>query len=201
MKRSRFSAEQIIAILREHEAGLIADTSLSGQRVVRELDRIIADSGKPKMVISDNGTEFTSNAILGWAEERRVEWRYIAPGKPMQNGFTESFNGRLRDELHNEILFSRLDQARMALAIWRADYNSSRPHSQLGWRTPTEFATTFPRRYKRPPGQIQPTERTSGWIKVGGKVNSRLLATHSGGFPASRAVCGGSPASLKVLFF
>ena len=98
------------------------------------------------MVISDNGTEFTSNAILGWAEEQRIAWHYIAPGKPMQNGFIESFNGRLRDELLNETLFSTLDQARMALAIWRADYNNSRPHSQLGWRTPTEFAKTFPRR-------------------------------------------------------
>jgi putative transposase len=98
------------------------------------------------MVISDNGTEFTSNAILGWAEEQRIAWHYIAPGKPMQNGFIESFNGRLRDELLNETLFSTLDQARMALATWREDYNNSRPHSQLGWRTPNEFAKTFPRR-------------------------------------------------------
>ena len=102
------------------------------------------------MVISDNSTEFTSNAILGWAEERRIEWHYIAPGKPMQNGFIESFNGRLRDELLNEALFSTLDYARMALAIWCADYNNSRPHSRLGWRTPTEFAKTFPRRRPSP---------------------------------------------------
>jgi len=73
------------------------------------------------MVISDNGMEITSNAILGWAEERRIEWLFIAPGKPMQNGFIERFNGRLRDELLNETLFSTLDQARMALATWRAD--------------------------------------------------------------------------------
>ena len=98
------------------------------------------------MVISDNGTEFTSNAILGWAEEQRIEWHYVALGKPMQNGFIESFNGRLRDELLNETLFSTIDQARMALATWRADYNNTRPHSQLGWRTPNEFAKTFPHR-------------------------------------------------------
>ena len=97
-------------------------------------------------MISDNGTEFTSNSILGWAEEQRIEWHYIAPGKPMQNGFIESFNGRLRDELLNETLFSTLDQARMALATWREDYNNDRPHSQPGWRTPNEFAKTFPRR-------------------------------------------------------
>src|SRR5690606_866393 len=70
---------------------LVADTSLSGLRVARELDRLIAERGKPKMIVSDNGSEFTSNAILAWADQARVEWHYIAPGKPMQNGFIESF--------------------------------------------------------------------------------------------------------------
>ena len=78
---------------------LVADTSLSGSRVARELDRLIIERGKPKMVVSDNGTELTSNAILTWADQSRVVWHYIAPGKPMQNAFIESFNGRLRDEL------------------------------------------------------------------------------------------------------
>ncbi|RWB91459.1 MAG: transposase, partial [Mesorhizobium sp.] len=77
----------------------------------------------------------------------RVEWHYIAPGKPMQNGFIESFNGRLRDELLNETLFTSLAQARVAIALWRADYNTARPHSQIAWQTPAEFASTFnPRR-------------------------------------------------------
>ena len=126
---------------------LVADTSLGGVRVARELDQLIASRGKPKMIVSDNGTEFTSNAILGWADEAKVEWHYIAPGKPMQNGFIESFNGRLRDELLNEMLFSSLRHARAVLTIWQADYNGSRPHSQLGWQTPAEFASTFnPRR-------------------------------------------------------
>lgn len=125
---------------------LLADTSLSGVRVVRELDRLIGERGKPKMIVSDNGTEFTSNAILTWAEGSGVQWHYIAPGKPMQNGFIESFNGRLRDELLNETLFSSLVQAKAALAHWRSDYNTSRPHSQIGWRTPAEFAATFPSR-------------------------------------------------------
>jgi len=75
---------------------LVADTSLSGVRVARELDRLVGDRGKPHTVVSDNGTELTSSAILRWSQERRVEWHYIAPGKPMQNGFVESFNGRLR---------------------------------------------------------------------------------------------------------
>ncbi|MDE2243763.1 MAG: IS3 family transposase [Bradyrhizobium sp.] len=126
---------------------LVADTSLSGIRVARELDRLMIERGKPKMVVSDNGSELTSNAILTWAEHSRVEWHYIAPGKPMQNAFIESFNGRLRDEFLNETLFTSLAQVRIALACWRADYNNHRPHSQLGWKTPSEFAFTCdPRR-------------------------------------------------------
>ncbi|MDA9481337.1 integrase [Bradyrhizobium sp. CCBAU 11445] len=126
---------------------LVADTSLSGSRVARELDRLIIERGKPKMVVSDNGTELTSNAILTWADQSRVAWHYIAPGKPTQNAFIESFNGRLRDELLKETLFTSLAQARVELGHWRADYNDTRPHSQLGWKTPSEFAFTCnPRR-------------------------------------------------------
>ena len=124
---------------------LVADTSLSGTRVARELDRLLIERSKPKMVISDNGSELTSNAILTWADQSHVAWHYIAPGKPMQNAFIESFNGRLRDELLNETLFTSLAQARVALGCWRADYNEARPHSQLGWKTPFAF-TCHPRR-------------------------------------------------------
>ena len=92
--------------------GLLADTSLSGAHVARELDRIMAMRGRPAMIVSDNGTELTSNAILTWTEARGVGWHYIAPGKPQQNGFIESFNGRLRDELLNETLFRSLPHAR-----------------------------------------------------------------------------------------
>lgn len=100
-----------------------------------------------RMIVSDNGSEFTSNAILPWADQNRVEWHYIAPGKPMQNGFIESFNGRLRDELLNETLFTSLAQARVAIALWHADYSTARPHSQIAWQTPAKFASTFnPRR-------------------------------------------------------
>ena len=125
----------------------MADTSLSGTRVARELDRLMVERGKPKMVVSDNGSELTSNAILTWADQSRVAWHYIAPGKPMQNAFIESFNGRLRDELLNETLFTSLAQACVALACWRADYNDARPHSRLGWKTPSEFA--IPRNPRR----------------------------------------------------
>ena len=87
---------------------LIADTSLSGRRVVRELNQLLMQRGKPKMIVSDNGSVLTSNAILTWADETRIGWHYIAPGKPMQNGFIESFNGKLRDEKLNETLFTTL---------------------------------------------------------------------------------------------
>jgi len=120
--------------------GLVADTSLSGRRVARELDAIILGRGRPDTIISDNGTEYTSNAILAWADDTGVGWHYIAPGKPQQNGFNESFNGRLRDELLNETLFRSLPHARAVLEAWRRDYNESRPHSKLGWLTPKAYA-------------------------------------------------------------
>ena len=117
----------------------MADTSLSGLRVGRELDAIIAERGKPAVCVSDNGTELTSTAILRWSQESRVEWHYIAPGKPQQNAFIESFNGRLRDQLLNETLFSSLAHVRAVLAVWRLDYNTIRPHSSLGNLPPADY--------------------------------------------------------------
>ena len=119
---------------------LVVDNSLSGTRVARELDRVAEFRGHPCMIVSDNGTELTSHAILAWQEEHRVERHYIAPGKPMQNGFVENFNGRLRDECLNETLFTSLAHARFVLAAWRHDYNTVRPHSKLGGKTPAEIA-------------------------------------------------------------
>ena len=119
---------------------LVADTSISGRRVARELDAIIGWRGKPVTIVSDNGTELTSNAILEWADQRQVGWHYIAPGKPQQNGFSESFNGKLRDELLNETLFSSLADARAKLQAWRRDFNEVRPHSSLGYLTPADYA-------------------------------------------------------------
>ena len=119
---------------------LVVDNSLSGIRVARELDRVVETRGKPCMVVSDNGTELTSRAMLGWQEDRGVQWHYIAPGKPTQNGFIESFNGRLRDECLNEHLFTNLSEARRIIEAWRIDYNTRRPHTSLNGLTPTEFA-------------------------------------------------------------
>jgi putative transposase len=121
----------------------VADNSLSGERVTRELDQIAERRGYPCMIVSDNGTELTSNAILAWQEERQVEWHYIAPGKPMQNGFVESFIGRLRDEFLNERLFTSYGHARDSIEEWRIDYNLNRPHTSLDGLTPQEFANRF----------------------------------------------------------
>ena len=122
----------------------IVDTSLSGRRVVRELSAIADRRGLPCMVVSDNGTELTSHAVLAWCQDTGVEWHYIAPGKPQQNGFVESFNGRLRDECLNEHLFPSLVAARRIIEAWRTDYNTVRPHSSLGGLAPAEF-TNRPR--------------------------------------------------------
>lgn len=121
----------------------IPDISIPGLRVARELTALIDRRGKPGLIVSDNGTEFTCNAMLTWAEQHVVAWHFIAPGKPMQNGFCESFNGRMRDELLNETLFFGLDHARARIAAWVDDYNRQRPHSSLGYLTPAAYAATL----------------------------------------------------------
>jgi putative transposase len=123
-----------------HEALAIeVDTSLSGERVARVLDAIAAVRGYPKTIVLDNGPELTSLTILRWAVDRRVRLHHIAPGKPTQNAFIESFNGKFRDECLNENDFATLTEARSIIEAWRLDYNSHRPHSALGNRTPKEF--------------------------------------------------------------
>ena len=119
---------------------LVADTSLPGLRVARELDAVIARRGCPAMIVSDNGTELTSMTMLRWSQEHGIAWHYIAPGKPQQNAFVESFNGRLRDECLNETLFTSLAHAREVLATWKDDYNTVRPHSGLGNLAPSIYA-------------------------------------------------------------
>jgi transposase InsO family protein len=118
----------------------IPDTSISGHRVARELTTIIERRGRPGMIVSDNGTELTSHAIFAWSRDHKIEWHYIMPGKPMQNGYVESFNGKMRDELLNETLFFSLDHARKAITAWVEDYNTRRPHSALAYQTPAAFA-------------------------------------------------------------
>jgi putative transposase len=117
----------------------VVDTSLGGVRVVRELERLATERALPQIVVSDNGTELTSGAVLRWATGR-LRWHYIEPGKPVQNAFVESFNSKLRDECLNEHVFLTLAEARRTIEAWRLDYNHCRPHSSLGALTPTEFA-------------------------------------------------------------
>jgi putative transposase len=116
------------------------DTSLSGVRVVRVLEELKVRRGLPRQIRSDNGPEFTSRALDQWAYENAIRWHYIQPGRPMENGYVESFNGRLRDECLNENWFLDLAEARRIIEAWRQDYNQCRPHSALGYRTPEEFA-------------------------------------------------------------
>jgi putative transposase len=145
----------------------IPDVSLSGRRVIRELDRVIASRGAPTMIVSDNGTEFTSNAVLAWTQERRLDWHYIAPGKPTQNAFCEAYNGRFRDECLNETLFRDLGHARQVIASWVDHYNTERPHSALGYQTPAAFAAAA--RRQAAGSSVASTAQT-------GKLNPPVLA-------------------------
>ena len=120
---------------------LEVDHSLPAVRVTRALDAAIAQRGKPEAITIDNGTEFTSNHFDAWAYERKIRLDFIRPGKPIENAFAESFNGRFRDECLSASWFSGLDDARRTIDDWRSDYNESRPHSALGGEAPTAFAS------------------------------------------------------------
>lgn len=137
-------------------------SSLSGHRVCRVLDRLVAERGRPERLITDNGPEFTSKALDRWAYEHCVELQFIQPGKPVQNAFVESFNGTMRNECLNEHWFLDLEDAKDLIEAWRIDYNTERPHSSLEGLTPEEFATRAqpplrPRRYAA--SSSAPTER------------------------------------------
>jgi putative transposase len=116
------------------------DTSLGGLRVGRVLDRVSAERGLPEEIVLDNGPEFRGRALAAWSEERGVRLEFIQPGKPVQNAYVESFNGRLRDECLNANWFTSLSDARRKIETWRQDYNQHRPHSSLDYLPPAEFA-------------------------------------------------------------
>ena len=116
------------------------DWGISGQYVTRLLDRAAVFRGYPLAVRTDNGPEFTSRAFMAWAQSHGVRHILIEPGRPMQNGYIESFNGKFRDEFLNEHWFETLHQARSATAIWRKDYNEVRPHGTIGRIPPARFA-------------------------------------------------------------
>jgi putative transposase len=115
------------------------DTSINGVRVARVLSEITQMEELPEIIVIDNGPEFISNALDAWAYQRGVKLTFIRPGKPVENAYIESFNGRLRDECLNENWFLTLEHARRIIEEWRIDYNTARPHSSLGYLTPEEF--------------------------------------------------------------
>jgi putative transposase len=119
---------------------LEAGVSMTGRTVARALERLSFTRPLPGVITVDNGSEFYSRVMDSWAYRRGVQLEFIRPGKPVENAFIESFNGRLRDECLNANLFFSIDDARRKLEAWRLDYNTHRPHSSLGDRTPTEFA-------------------------------------------------------------
>ena len=119
------------------------DTSLPGKRVVSVLDRLAQSRGLPQSVTVDNGPEFISKALDEWAYRRQLQLRFIEPGKPQQNAYIESFNGKFRDECLNEHWFLSMRHARQVIAAWREEYNCERPHSSLGYLTPSSFADRF----------------------------------------------------------
>ena len=135
---------------------LETDTSFASQRVTRVLDDVIGQRGAPKALRLDNGPELTSRHFLAWCIERKIAMNHIQPGKPMQNGHIESFNGRFRDECLNANWFRNVFDARQKISIWRNDYNRARPHSSLDYRTPDEFAAHWQRPSSLPTWIPQP---------------------------------------------
>jgi len=132
----RFRILCIIDDFTREALALVVDTSIGGWRMARELDTLIARCGRPALIVSGNGTEMTSRAMLEWANRTGVGWHYIDPGGPQQNGFLESFNGKFRDECLNEEVFTTMAEARAVISRWRHDYNHVRPHSAHGGLAP-----------------------------------------------------------------
>jgi len=139
----RLRVFNLIDIFTKECVGNIVDTSIGGYRVARELDKIIEFRGKPKAIICDNGPEFISGKMFDWSQNNGVDLNFIQPGKPQQNAFVESFNGRMRDECLNVNLFNSLLEARAVILNWVEEYNKVRPHSSLNYMTPEKFRLTF----------------------------------------------------------
>ncbi len=137
---SRFRTLNIVDDFSRECPAIEVDTSLPGTRVARVLERLAETRGLPKVIVVDNGPELISKALDEWAYRNRVRPHFIEPGKPIQNAFVESFNGRIRDECLNEHWFTSLNDARQTIEAWRIDYNTQRPHGSLAYDTPEEFA-------------------------------------------------------------
>jgi transposase InsO family protein len=128
-----------------HESVSVAvDHSIGGQHLTRILDEVCSKCGRPAVIRSDNGAEFTGKAMLNWAHRNGITLRLIEPGKPNQNAYIESFNGRLRDECLNEHWFTSLEHARAVIEARRREYNEKRPKKSLGGLTPAQYAKQLP---------------------------------------------------------
>ena len=159
------------------------DCSLSAPRVTRVLDQVIAGRGAvPESIRIDNGPEFTSRCFLAWAAQRGIRLVHIQPGKPTQNSFIESFNGRFRDECLNANWFENLADARRKIEAWREDYNQRRPHSSLAYRTPAEFARRW-----------SPSPSTTVVEQTGESVKDSLAARKTGASLTDSPVCSKAP--------
>ncbi len=136
----KFRTLNIVDVYTRECRAIEVDTSLGGVRVVRVLERLCEEHGAPERIMMDNGPEFTGKALDAWAYSQKVVLEFIRPGKPMENGYIESFNGKFRDECLNSHWFTSLASARYIIEEWRCDYNEARPHSSLGQLTPADFA-------------------------------------------------------------
>jgi putative transposase len=136
----KFRTLNIVDVYTRECRAIEVDTSLGGQRVIRVLERLREEHGTPERLMMDNGPEFTGKALDAWAYSQKVELSFIRPGKPMENGYIESFNGKFRDECLNSHWFMSMEDARQLIEEWRCDYNEERPHSALGQLTPADFA-------------------------------------------------------------
>jgi putative transposase len=155
----RFRVLNIVDDCTRECPGQIVDFSISGERMARYLDELAMAIGLPEGIVLDNGPEGTSKAMFEWAERTGVQLRFIEPGKPVQNAFIESFNGRFRDECLNQHWFSSIRHARQEIENWRVHYNLQRPHSSLGYKTPNEFAAERARALELCEGSTPPPTR------------------------------------------
>lgn len=146
-------------------------SSIPGERVVRVLDRIAAERGYPFEIIVDNGPEFTSRALDQWAHKHGVKLHFIRPGKPMDNGYIESFNGKFRDEFLSEHWFESVAEAAEKAEAWRIDYNEQRPHQSLGRRTPAEVHADYERGFAASTGSSATTVNASGELAMVAELN------------------------------
>lgn len=135
----KFRALTIVDDYTRESPAIEVDTSIGGRRICRVLDRLAETRGLPEVIVMDNGPEFIGKALDQWAYEKGVKLHFIQPGKPTQNAYIESFNGKFRDECLNDNWFTTLQQAKEIIEAWRKDYNEERPHSSLGGISPSEF--------------------------------------------------------------